>query len=87
MVPAPVLLAALDGSATVANGWAEVSVARQAFRFLVGAPLYVYGNRLQPMAAAASITRDTLYLPFQFVAEVLPTGSRTASAMMRSRHG
>ena len=73
VVAAPVLLAALDGSATVANGWAEVSVARQAFRFLVGAPLYVYENRLQPMAAAASITRDTLYLPFQFVAEVLPT--------------
>jgi len=64
---------ALDGSATVTNGWAEVNVARQAFRFLVGAPLYVYGNRLQPLAAAASVTHDTLYLPFQFVAEVLPS--------------
>jgi N-acetylmuramoyl-L-alanine amidase len=73
VVPAPVLMPALDGSATVANGWAEVNVARQAFRFLVGAPLYVYGNRLQPLAAAASVTHDTLYLPFQFVAEVLPS--------------
>jgi N-acetylmuramoyl-L-alanine amidase len=73
VVPALVLMMALDGSATVTNGWAEVNVARQAFRFLVGAPLYVYGNRLQPLAAAASVTHDTLYLPFQFVAEVLPS--------------
>jgi N-acetylmuramoyl-L-alanine amidase len=72
VVPAPILMAALDGSATVVNGWAEVNVARQAFRFLVGAPLYVYSNRLQPLAAAASVSHDTLYLPFQFVAEVLP---------------
>jgi N-acetylmuramoyl-L-alanine amidase len=56
----------------VSDGWAEVSVARQAFRFLVGAPLYVFSNRLQPMAASASVSRDTLYLPFQFVAEILP---------------
>jgi N-acetylmuramoyl-L-alanine amidase len=73
VVSAPVLMAALDGSANVADGWAEVNVARQVFRFLVGAPLYVYGNRLQPLAAAASVTHDTLYLPFQFVAEVLPS--------------
>ncbi|HEX5576303.1 MAG TPA: N-acetylmuramoyl-L-alanine amidase [Gemmatimonadales bacterium] len=73
VVSAPVLMTALDGSANVVNGWAEVNVARQAFRFLVGAPLYVYGNRLQPLAAGASVTRDTLYLPFQFVAEVLPS--------------
>jgi N-acetylmuramoyl-L-alanine amidase len=73
VVSAPVLMTALDGSANVKNGWAEVNVARQAFRFLVGAPLYVYDNRLQPLAAGASVTRDTLYLPFQFVAEVLPS--------------
>ena len=73
VVPAPVLMAALDGTANVAEGWAEVNVARQAFRFLVGAPLYVYGSRLQPLAAAASVTHDTLFLPFQFVAEVLPS--------------
>jgi N-acetylmuramoyl-L-alanine amidase len=64
---------ALDGSATVVNGWAEVSVGRQAFRFLLGAPLYMYANRLEPLAAAASVTHDTLFLPFQFVAQVLPS--------------
>lgn len=73
VVPAAILMAALEGSAKVTEGWAEVSLARQAFRFLVGAPLCVCGNRLQPLAAAASITRDTLYLPLQFLAEILPT--------------
>jgi N-acetylmuramoyl-L-alanine amidase len=66
-------MSALDGSATVNDGWAEVNVGRQAFRFLLGAPLYLFGDRLQPLAAAASVTRDTLYLPFQFVAEILPS--------------
>ena len=73
VIAAPALMAALAGSAHVADGWAEVSVARQAFRFLVGAPLYFFDNRLQPLAAAATISRDTLFLPFQFVVEVLPT--------------
>jgi N-acetylmuramoyl-L-alanine amidase len=72
MVSAPVLMSALDGSATLADGWAEVSVGQQAFRFLLGAPLYLFGDRLQPLASAASVTGDTLYLPFQFVAEILP---------------
>jgi N-acetylmuramoyl-L-alanine amidase len=73
VLAAPGLMTALAGSARVTDGWAEVSVARQAFRFLVGAPLYVFDNRLQPLAAAATVSRDTLFLPFQFVAEILPT--------------
>lgn len=73
VIAAPMLMSALDGSARVADGWAEVSVARQAFRFLVGAPLYFFDNRLQPLAAPAFVARDTLFLPFQFIAEILPT--------------
>src|SRR3954467_12608303 len=73
VVAAPALLSALDGSARVEDGWAEVSVARQAFRFLVGAPLYMFGNQLQALAGAASVSRDTLFLPFQFVVQVLPS--------------
>jgi N-acetylmuramoyl-L-alanine amidase len=78
VLPAALLMSALDGSAKVVTGWAEISVARQAFRLLVGAPLCMCGDRLQPMAGSASVTRDTLYLPLQFVAEILPTylGSR-----------
>ena len=73
VIAAPALLSALDGSARVADGWAEVSVARQAFRFLVGTPLYLFGNQLQALAGSASVSHDTLYLPFQFVAQVLPS--------------
>jgi N-acetylmuramoyl-L-alanine amidase len=73
VVAAPILLSALEGSSKVSDGWAEVSVDRSVFRFLVGAPVYVFSNRLMPMAASASIARDTLYLPFQFLAEILPS--------------
>ena len=75
VMSAPQLMAALEGSARMADGWAEVSVARQTFRFLIGAPLCMVGTRLRPMSAAASVSRDTLYLPLQFVAEILPATS------------
>lgn len=72
VVPAPALLLALRGTVRIEQGWAEVTVARQPFRFLIGAPLCVFSTRLLPLAAQASLTRDTLFLPFQFVAEILP---------------
>jgi N-acetylmuramoyl-L-alanine amidase len=72
VIPAGQLLAALDGSLRIADGWADVTVARQPFRFLVGAPLYVFSSQLQPLANPVWFSRDTLYLPFQFVSEILP---------------
>jgi N-acetylmuramoyl-L-alanine amidase len=72
VVPAAPLLLALRGTMRMDDAWAEVTVARQPFRFLVGAPLCVFGSRLVPLAAQASVTKDSLYLPFQFVAEILP---------------
>jgi N-acetylmuramoyl-L-alanine amidase len=76
VIAAPALLSALDGSARVVDGWAEVNVAQQVFRFLVGAPLYLLGDQLQALAGSASVARDTLFLPFQFVAQVLPGALR-----------
>ncbi|HEX5386232.1 MAG TPA: N-acetylmuramoyl-L-alanine amidase [Gemmatimonadales bacterium] len=73
VVAAPPLIAALGGTITVLGEWAEVSVAQQGFRFLLGAPLYRFNEKLQMLAGPVSITRDTVFLPFQFVAEVLPT--------------
>ncbi len=70
---APGLMSALAGSVQVTDGWAEVTVGVRSFRFLVGAPLYFFDSRLQPLAAAASVSHDTLFLPFQFVAEILPS--------------
>ncbi len=72
VLPAPQLLAALSATVTVTEGWAEVTVARQPFRFLLGAPFYVFSSKVQALAGPASMERDTLFLPLQFVAEVLP---------------
>jgi len=47
-------------------------VSRQPFRFLVGAPLYRFSNQLLPLAGPASLARDSLFLPYQFVAEIVP---------------
>jgi N-acetylmuramoyl-L-alanine amidase len=73
VVAAPRLMLALHGSEMVNDGWAEVSIGPRSFRFLLGAPLYFFDDRLLPLAAAASISRDTLFLPFQFIAEILPS--------------
>ena len=72
VLPANALLLALHGTIRMDEAWAEVTVARQPFRFLIGAPLCVFSTRLLPLAAQASIAADTLFLPFQFVAEILP---------------
>jgi N-acetylmuramoyl-L-alanine amidase len=72
VVLAPQLLAALGGTVTVGEGWAEVTVSRQPFRFLLGAPLYLFSGKLQTLAAPATLAGDTLLLPLQFVAEVIP---------------
>jgi N-acetylmuramoyl-L-alanine amidase len=72
VVPAAPLVAALDGQIRLDSGWAEVVVGKQPFRFLVGAPLYQFSSQLLPLAGPASLARDSLFLPLQFVAEILP---------------
>jgi N-acetylmuramoyl-L-alanine amidase len=67
----PVLVAL--GGTTVSDGvWAEVRLGGAAFRFLLGAPVYTTGTRLHPLAVPALARRDSLFLPLQFLAEVLP---------------
>jgi N-acetylmuramoyl-L-alanine amidase len=73
LVSAPELVAALGGTVKLGEAWADVSVAQQGFRFLIGAPLYFFNDRLEALAAPVTVVRDTMYLPFQFVSEVLPT--------------
>jgi N-acetylmuramoyl-L-alanine amidase len=72
VIAAAPLLAALEGQVRLDAGWAEVVVARQPFRFLVGAPLYLFSDQLRTLAAPATMAGDSLFLPLQFVAEVLP---------------
>lgn len=68
----PALVEALDGSLSRNDPWTQVIIARQTFDFLLGAPLYRFNDRLQTLAVPATVVGDTVYLPFQFVAEVLP---------------
>jgi N-acetylmuramoyl-L-alanine amidase len=72
VLPAPAVLSALGASAVRGEGWAEVAIGGRSFRFLLGAPLYTFEGKLRPLAGAASVRRDTLLLPIQFLSEVLP---------------
>src|ERR1043166_4473076 len=72
VLDAPALLPALGARATVGEGWADVVVGLRTFRFILGAPLYRLDGKLQPLAGSASLRRDTLQLPIQFVSEILP---------------
>ena len=72
VISAPQLVAALDGTVRLHEGWVEVVVARQPFRFLVGTPLFLFSNQLHPLANPVWMSRDTVYLPFQFVSEIIP---------------
>jgi N-acetylmuramoyl-L-alanine amidase len=72
VLPAPAVLRALGASAARGEGWAEVAITGRSFRFLLGASLYTFEGKLRPLAGAASIRRDTLLLPLQFLSEVLP---------------
>jgi len=72
LLSASALVSALGGNVRISGSWAEVAVARQPFRFLLGAPFLAWNNRVQPLTASAALIRDTLYLPLQFAAEVLP---------------
>lgn len=72
MLAASGLVAALGGNVRISGSWAEVAIGRQPFRFLLGAPFYSYNDRVQPLAAAAALIHDTLYLPLQVATEVVP---------------
>jgi len=72
VLPAPLLLPALDAKATLGDGWAEVRVGSRSFRFYLGAPLMALDGTVYPLVGSASMLRDTLQLPIQFISEILP---------------
>jgi N-acetylmuramoyl-L-alanine amidase len=67
------LASALNGSLKPGLPWIELALAQQSFRFLVGAPVLALNDRLRPLAGWAVVARDSLFLPLQFVVEVLPS--------------
>jgi N-acetylmuramoyl-L-alanine amidase len=72
MVAAVPLATALGGLVRHDGVWATVVISRQDFAFLPGVTLYRLNDRLEPMAAAALERGDSLFVPYQFVAELLP---------------
>jgi N-acetylmuramoyl-L-alanine amidase len=72
MLPAAGLAAALGGRLSVADDWAELTIATLPFRFLLGAPFVAHADRLDPLIAPAYAAEDTVYVPLEFVASVLP---------------
>jgi len=71
-VSAMALVPALGGVVSVVGAWAHVDVASLPFRFLLGAPYYTAGGVLKPLVGVAIVRRDSLFLPLQFVTQVLP---------------
>lgn len=72
LLSAAALMTALDGTARRSGAYADLVLARQTFRLYLDAPLYRYNSRLEPLAASARVANDSLFIPLQFVAEVLP---------------
>jgi N-acetylmuramoyl-L-alanine amidase len=76
MLPAGLVAGALGGRLSVVNDWAELTITTQSYRFLIGAPFLVRGistvPQVEPLAAGAVARADTLLLPLEFVASILP---------------
>jgi N-acetylmuramoyl-L-alanine amidase len=72
VVSAKALVTALGGTLRRQDEWLDVFLARQQVRFLVGAPFLVANERTEPLVMPVLFEGDSVYLPFQVVAEVLP---------------
>lgn len=71
-LPARLLTPVLPVSLLVEGDWAEVTFGGQPFRFLLEAPLFLHSGRVVPLAGGAYLTRDTLFLPLQWLTDYLP---------------
>jgi len=72
MVAALPLAAALGGSVRGDGAWTTVVISRQDFSFLPYAPLFRLNDRIEPLAVSAFERGDSLFVPYQFVADILP---------------
>jgi N-acetylmuramoyl-L-alanine amidase len=72
MVAAYPLAAALAGTIRRDGGWTTLVISRQDFAFLPGAPLFRLNDRLEPLAVPTVERGESLFVPYQFVSEILP---------------
>lgn len=71
-VAAAQLVRLLPVQFTIENGWANVFFARQEFRFLLGAPLFLFRDELTPLVGGAYLLGDSLYVPLQWLTQHVP---------------
>jgi N-acetylmuramoyl-L-alanine amidase len=73
LLPAGPLVAALGGQLVESDpAWAEVRVAGGTFRFLVGTPVVLAGDRVEALGVGAARRADTLFLPLPLLSHLLP---------------
>lgn len=71
-LPAEGLERLLPVTTSVADGWAEVTFARQPFRFPLGAPLFLFRGEVRPLVGGAYVIDDSLFVPLQWLAGEVP---------------
>ena len=71
-VAAPRLAVLLPLDLETNDDWATVTLGGRAFRFLLGAPLFLDAGQAMPLASGAYVTRDTLFLPLQWLTDYVP---------------
>ncbi|MFQ6045909.1 MAG: N-acetylmuramoyl-L-alanine amidase [Gemmatimonadales bacterium] len=69
---APALSALLPVTSKVREGWADVAFAGEPFRFLLDAPLVILRGRVVPLVGGAYLSRDTLFVPLEWLTEHIP---------------
>ncbi len=55
------------------GGWVRVAFAGEPFRFLLDAPLMEHRDRMMHLVGGAYTSGDTLYVPLQWLSEVIPS--------------
>jgi len=71
-IPTAPLAQWLPLTATLRAGWAEVTFGGRPFRFLLDAPVAIEAGAVVSLAGGAYQVSDTLFVPLQFLAEMIP---------------
>ena len=71
-LPAAPLAQWLPLTTTVRGGWMEVTFGGRSFEFLLDAPVVLDGAVPLPLAGGAYRIADTLFVPLQFLSEIIP---------------
>lgn len=71
-LPVAPLARLLPVTPTLDLDWATLGFAGQPYRFLLGAPVVLDAGRVVPLAGGAYVARDTLFVPLQWLTEIVP---------------